>query len=214
MTTLRFHVSDPSPSSQVATSAVSFRLRIQNEGQARVHMLALRCQVQIEPRVSRRSVDEAKHLRAASSHSPLWSRKLRPLLWARVALIVPAFERVTTADLVVPCTYDFQIASTRYLHGVRDDGIPLRFLFTGSIFRLQNEAFSVEPVPWDTDATFTLPATVWRTALDRILPHNASLSLRRETLDALLAFRTSRALPTWDDTLDVLLDEVADRQHQ
>ena len=62
--------------------------------------------------------------------------------------MVPAFTAVTEVDLQVPCTYDLEVASARYLHGLDDGTIPLLMLFSGTVFIATDEGYSVELVPW------------------------------------------------------------------
>jgi hypothetical protein len=213
MTALRFAVSDPRPANEMAAPGVLFRLTVQNEQLvARVHTLALRCQVQIEPRARRHTPEEQEGLREIFGAPDQWSRTLRPLIWAHVSTVVPAFTDSTAIDLTVPCTYDFQVAAAKYLHVIRDGVIPLRFLFSGSAFLLEAERFRIEPVSWDADATFSMPATVWQAAIDRFFPDAAWLFVRRTTLDALHTFRTSRGLASWDEVLEQLLDKAPARR--
>jgi hypothetical protein len=54
-----------------------------------------------------------------------------------------------------------------------------------------------------------MPVSVWQDVVDLHFPGSAWLRCRRETLDALAAFKAERALPTWDATLETLLAEAA-----
>jgi Family of unknown function (DUF6084) len=55
-----------------------------------------------------------------------------------------------------------------------------------------------------------MPVSVWRDVVNDHFPGSAWLRCRRETLDALSAFKSQHALPTWDATLTALLS-AADR---
>jgi hypothetical protein len=63
-------------------------------------------------------------------------------------------------------------------------------------------------VPWSEEATYRLPVAVWRAAMDAHFPGSAWLRMRRETMDALLAYRSGHALASWDDTLLQLLKDA------
>jgi hypothetical protein len=53
-----------------------------------------------------------------------------------------------------------------------------------------------------------MPVSVWQDVVNLHFPDSAWLRCRRETLDALSAFKSERALPTWDATLTALLAEA------
>jgi hypothetical protein len=115
-------------------------------------------------------------------------------------------------DLQVPCTYDLEVASARYLHGLDDGTIPLIMLFSGTVFIATEEGYSVELVPWSAEATYRMPVTVWQDLVDIHFPGSAWLRCSHETVDALSAFKAERALPTWDATLGALLREAGRAQ--
>jgi Family of unknown function (DUF6084) len=130
---------------------------------------------------------------------------VKPIQLAMVTTMVPAFSSVTEVELQVPCTYDLEVASARYLHGLDDGTIPLLMLFSGTVFIAQGDGFSVELVPWSAEASYRLPVSVWRDVVNLHFPGSAWLRCSRDTLDALSAFKSEHALPTWDATLAALL---------
>ena len=115
---------------------------------------------------------------------------------------------MTEVDLPVPCSYDLEVASARYLQGLDDGTIPLLLLFSGTVFVATEEGYSVELVPWSAEASYRMPVRVWRDLVDMHFPGRAWLSCSRDTLDALSAFKAQRALPTWDATLAALMAEA------
>jgi hypothetical protein len=124
--------------------------------------------------------------------------------------MVPPFSGRVEVDLHVPCSYDMAIGSAKYFHAVRDGEIPVLFLFSGSAFVAHEPAagvagWQIEPVPWDLEAWFRLPARVWTHAMDQFFPGGGWLRLRRDTIDRLQAFRARRAIIEWDDAIDELL---------
>jgi hypothetical protein len=110
----------------------------------------------------------------------------------------------------VPCTYDLEVASARYLQGLDDGTIPLLMLFSGTVFVATEQGFTVELVPWSAEASYRMPVTVWRELVDAHFPGSAWLRCSRETLDALSAYKARHALPTWDATLSELLAAADD----
>jgi hypothetical protein len=108
----------------------------------------------------------------------------------------------------MPCTYDLEVASARYLQALDDGTIPLLFLFSGTVFIAQGNGYAVELVPWSSEASYRMPVSVWQDVVNLHFPDSAWLRCRRETLDALSAFKSERALPTWDATLTALLAQA------
>lgn len=187
-----------------AGPTLAFRLRIGVPDGVAVHAIALRCQLRIEP--SRRTYDdaEAAALGDLFGDRSRWGSSLLPIQFAHAPLMVPAFTGHIEVDLHVPCTYDLDQAATRYFEAVRDGGIPLRLLFSGTAFAGPG-GFQVEPVPWDRDASVAVPARVWREMLDDHFPGCGWLRLPRATMDALLDFRSRHALTSWESTIEALL---------
>ncbi|MFD9434237.1 DUF6084 family protein [Streptomyces sp. NPDC060002] len=183
-----------------------FRLRVTAADDARVHALALRCQLRIEP--ARRGYEsaEADGLADLFGERSRWGSTLLPVQFAQISLMVPGFTGETEADLVVPCTYDMDIAATRYLDALTAGEVPLLMLFSGTAFTGEG-GFRVEPVPWDREAAFRMPVETWREMVEQHFPGCGWIRLPRDTMDALLAYRSRRALPSWDATLKALLDD-------
>jgi hypothetical protein len=173
--------------------------------------------VRIEPRRRPYTSGEQARLYELFGDVSQWDRTLQGVTWAHSALVVPSFDTLIETDLPVACTYDLEIASAKYLHAIRDGEIPLLFLFSGTIFSGSpagpalpaHPALSIEPVPWDLDASFRLSAAIWRTTMEQFFPGGGWVRLRRETIDRLQAFRGRRALVTWDEAIDRLLEPVA-----
>ena len=111
-----------------------------------------------------------------------------------------------------------EVGSSKYLHAVRDGEIPLVFLFSGTIFRAGKAgeagqgAFVVEPISWDMEASYRMPASTWQAAMDQFFPGGGWVRLQRDTLDRLQAFRGGQAVTTWDETIDALLQLAASQQ--
>ncbi|MFI5961050.1 DUF6084 family protein [Streptomyces asoensis] len=182
-----------------------FRLRVTAADGARVHALALRCQIRIEPARRGYAPEEADGLTDLFGERSRWGSTLQPVQFAQVSLMVPGFTGETETDLVVPCTYDMDIAATRYLDALTDGEVPLLMLFSGTAFT-GDGGFRVEPVPWDREAVHRMPVATWREMIEQHFPGCGWIRLPRETMDALLAHRSRRALPSWEATLRDLLE--------
>jgi hypothetical protein len=207
MTPLTIAVTDARPAPYTAAPAITFRLRIEDLEGGGVHALALRCQTRIEPAGRRYTIEEQTRLCELFGDVSQWDRSLRSVTWAHSSLVVPSFERRIEVNLPIPCTYDLEIASAKYLHAIREGDVPLVFLFSGTIFKARESGFTAEPVPWDLEASFRMPAALWQTAMDQFFPGGGWVRLRRDTIDRLQAFRGRHAVVTWDEAINILLDE-------
>jgi hypothetical protein len=124
--------------------------------------------------------------------------------------MVPGFTGTTDIELLVPCTYDLEVAAGRYFAALEDGEIPLLLLFSGTVFSERGEGYEVTQVPWSAEASFRLPVRLWREVIDLYFPDSAWITLSRDTLDELARFKTQRALPTWDSTIGALLKDVGE----
>jgi hypothetical protein len=191
-----------------ATPTLTFALTITERSGVRIHAIALRCQIRIEPHRRRYSAAEAQRLHDLFGDPSRWAETVKPIQLATVTTMVPTFTAVTETNVEVPVTYDLEVTSARYLHGLDDGTIPLLLLFSGTVFVANGDSFSVELVPWSAEASYRMPVSIWRDLVDIHFPNSAWLRCSRETLDELSAFKAKRALPTWDSTLEALLAEV------
>ncbi|WP_316528735.1 DUF6084 family protein [Kitasatospora brasiliensis] len=185
-----------------------FRLRITAAPDTRVHAVALQCQLRIEP--ARRSYGdgEGERLTDLFGGRERWATTLNPVQFATVPLLVPGFTGETEIDLAVPCTYDQEVAAARYFRALDGGEVPLLLLFSGTAFAGPG-GFQVSPVPWDREARVRMPVRVWREAIDRHFPDSGWLRLPDELMDELLAYRSRRALPSWEATMRELLAAAA-----
>jgi hypothetical protein len=188
-----------------ATPTLAFTLTITESSGVRVHAIALRCQIRLEPFRRRYSDDEARRLHDLFGDRERWAETVKPIQLATVTTMVPSFTAVTEVGLKVPCTYDLEVASARYLRGLDDGTVPMLMLFSGTVFIENGPGYSVELVPWSSEASYRMPVSVWQDLVDEHFPGSAWLRCGRETLDELSDFKARHALPTWDATLRALL---------
>ena len=78
--------------------------------------------------------EEESRLRDLFGEPERWGQTLRAMLWTHASVVVPPFSGEAMADLPVACTYDFNVAATKYFYALEDGEIPLDFLFSGSVF--------------------------------------------------------------------------------
>ncbi|MDX6302515.1 MAG: hypothetical protein QOF53_3729 [Nocardioidaceae bacterium] len=203
--TFEFTVADIVAEPYAAAPQLTAKLRIQETTGQRIHAIALRCQVRIEPQ--RRSYDVADEsgLRGLFGERDRWAQTLKPFLWMQCSAMVQGFTSVTEVDLALPCTYDFEVAASRYLHSLGEGTVPLALLFSGTVFTKGSTGFGVEQVPWDCEAAYRLPVTVWRQMIASYFPHTGWLRLDHDVLTALGDYRARHGLTSWEETVQVLL---------
>src|SRR6185503_16695946 len=200
MPDLSFSVDGAEAVSFAAAPLVSFKLRIRNSNEAEhVQSIALRCQIQMETTKRRYSPKEQEQLFELFGEPERWGRTLRSMLWTHTNAVVPPFQGETIIDLPVPCTFDFNIAATRYFAGLKDGVVPLNLMFSGTIFFERGDAgLQVEQISWDKEAQFRLPVSVWRNMMDHYYPNTAWLCLRRDVFERLSRYKMEQAFPTWE----------------
>jgi hypothetical protein len=194
-----------------AVPTLAFRLAVAETTGEPVHAIALRIQIQLEPRQRHYTPAEQDRLFELFGEPARWGETLRTIVWTHGTLMVPGFHASAEVDLPVTCTYDFEVAAAKYFHGLDEGEIPLVLLFSGTIFTKGQSGFSVEQIPWEREARYRLPVAVWRELMDLYYPDSAWLRLRREVFDELQRFKARRALPTWEDAIGALLD-AAERE--
>jgi len=208
MAGLAFEVVGAAPEPHAAVPTMMVRLRVTETGGGKVHALALRCQIRIEPQRRRYGPEEEERLYELFGEAPRWGDTLRPFLWTHVSATLPGFSASAQFDLPVECTYDFEVTAAKYMHALAGGEIPLIFLFSGTVFTRGTSGFTAEPVGWDQEASYRLPVSVWRALMDQYYPNSGWVRVGRDTLDALQRFKATRALPTWDQALEQLLKEA------
>ncbi len=212
MPDLQFQIDGAEAVQHAAAPLLALKLRVTNAptDQA-IHTLSLRCQIQIEPTRRRYAAAEQDKLRDLFGEPERWSRTVRSLLWMNTSMAVPGFTGTTVADLLLPCTFDFNIATTKYFHAMETGDIPLCILFSGTIFyRGEDGALQVTQIPWDREANYRLPVEVWKGMMDQHYPNSAWLRLQRDTFDRLYAYKVRNGIPTWEQMLDKLVAREAD----
>ncbi len=208
MPDLSFEVEGSEAVPFAASPLVALKLRVTNaDATEAIQTIALRCQLQLE--VARRHYNqhEQERLLDLFGEPERWGQTLRTMLWTHVSVIVTPFEGTTLVDLPVPCTFDFNVAATKYFAGLEDGVIPLCLLFSGTVFyEAPDEGLQVAQIPWDREAKYALPVRVWKEMMDIYYPNSAWLSLRKDVFDRLYEYKRRGGIPTWEQALENLLN--------
>ena len=211
MPELNFEVERAEPVPHAASPLLNFKLKITDVAGAAalsIPAVALRCQIRIEPTRRKYVAPEQERLLDLFGAPARWGQTLRSMLWAHASLVVPPFTGQTIVDLPVPCSYDFNLAATKYFYALQDGEVALSLLFSGTIFYTEEEDGSLQtsPISWEKEAAFKLPVQVWKSMMNHYYPNSAWLCLRQDVFDRLYLFKSRLSLPTWEQALERLLD--------
>ncbi|HET9792516.1 MAG TPA: DUF6084 family protein [Candidatus Angelobacter sp.] len=207
MPELNIQVENVSVVPYAAAPTLAFKLRVTNQPDAElIHTIVLRCQIQLE--VTRRTYtpEEKKRMQDIFGEPDRWSRTLRNLLWTHASVVVPEFRDTTLVDLLVPCTFDFNVAATKYFAGLDAGDVPLILMFSGTVFYAEADGLlQVSPISWQMEAKFRLPVKVWRDMMEAYYPNSAWLCLRRDVFDRLNQYKTEHGILTWEALVESLV---------
>lgn len=193
-----------------AVPQLAFDLRVANaSAEEAIHSVVLRAQIQIEVTRRQYSAEEQKHLVDLFGEPERWGTTLRNMLWTHAAVTVPPFQKETVAAISVPCTFDFNIAATKYFHGLSQGDLPLNFLFSGTVFyEAPDEGLQVAPISWEQEARFKLPLKIWKQLIDEYYPNSAWLCLRRDAFERLYDYKVRHGIPTWEAAIERVLSDA------
>jgi hypothetical protein len=209
---LGFEVVECRAEPHAAAPTLMAKVRITESSGVQIHAIAMKCQIRIEPQRRRYSGAEEERLFELFGEPKRWGDTLKNFLWTHVSFMVPSFRDRIDIDVPIPCSYDFEIAGAKYFQALEAEGdgvIPLVFLFNGTVFSKAGAGspmgFSVGHVPWDKEASYRLPVSTWRKVMDLYFPNTAWLRVRHEVFNALSLFKARQGLPTWEETISLLL---------
>jgi len=176
-----------------------------------VYTIALTAQVMIDP--ARRAYDDHTRARLVDLFGApeRWAATTHSFLWAEVGVLVPAFTGATAFRLPVQCSYDLELAATKYLYSLPGDEAPLTFNFTGTIFyRGEGGKMQIVKVPWECTTRFDMPIATWREMIEHYYENTGWVALGGDTLERLSARKAARGMHSFDATVATLLQEAGE----
>jgi hypothetical protein len=209
MPELNFSVESAGIRAYAVSPLLEFALRIENSvAEERIESIALRTQIQIETTRRHYAPSEQEKLLDLFGEASRWGQTLRGMLWTITNTNVPAFTASTLTNLPVACSFDFNVAVTKYIYALETGDIPLSLLFSGTIFyRNEQESLQIAQVPWAKEASFRLAVSTWQEMMDLYYPNTAWLCLDREVFDRLIRYKQQHGLTNWEQVLSKLLPE-------
>jgi hypothetical protein len=200
-----FAVLAVAPEPYAVTPLLTARIGIA-AGDEPVHAIALRCQVRIDPLRRGYTDDEAAGLLDLFGTRDRWSTTQHSFLWQHTTAMVPGFVGTTQIELPLVCTYDLEATAAKYLHALRDDVIPLQFLFSGTVFTKGHHNFAVHQIPWDREDHYDMPVSVWHDLIDLHFPNTGWVRLDHDTIRALVAHKSAHGMLGLDAAITALLE--------
>ena len=186
---------------------LAFKLRVTTaDPEQIIHTVALRCQIQLEVARRKYTAEDQARLRDLFDEPSRWGQTLKSLLWTHASVVVPSFKGTTLTDVPVPCTFDFNVAATKYFDGLSAGEVPICVQFSGTVFYANADgSLQVAPISWDKEARFKLPVQVWRDMMESYYPNSAWLYLHKDAFDRLYQYKVRHGIPTWEAVLEAIV---------
>ena len=193
-----------------AIPTLVFNLQITNEIEnEEVYAAALKCQVMIEA-VKRSYNEESKDRLHELFGEPFrWDETLRSFFWMIVNIPVPRFTGKTVVEISIPCSEDQALAAGKYFYAVAEGMVPLAFLFSGTLFYKDRDGnLQVTPVPWEKEAFWKMPATLWKEMMNAHFPNSRWIRVGKDMYDRLVRYKAQSAFPTLENCVESVLDQA------
>ncbi|HEY1646707.1 MAG TPA: DUF6084 family protein [Terracidiphilus sp.] len=209
MPDLAFRVGDVRAMAYAACPTIAAILHISNSPpDEEIQSISLNCQVQIQPLGRQYTAMEEARLLELFGERERWGQTMKPLHWTNVVLKVPPFRGETKIDLALPCSLEFDVAANKYFYGLEAGSIALAVMFSGTVFYTNEDGMiQIAQIPWSREARFELPAGAWKDAIAAHYPESAWIQLPHDVFDRLYRYKVSRGIPTWQRTIERLLNE-------
>ncbi|MBV8142714.1 MAG: hypothetical protein JO279_12650 [Verrucomicrobia bacterium] len=209
MPELDFKVTGVEPAARGIVPLLHFHLEITNAPATElIQAVILQAQIQIQS--AHRSYDDDEREKLVDLFGTLdrWGQTLRNRLWAHANATVRPFAEKTETVLPVQCTYDLNLTATKYFYALKEGAVPLLFLFSGTAFYASTDGrLQVQQIPWEKECSYPMGVQVWQELMERHYPNSAWVSLRRDVFEKLYAYKRNQGLPTWEQTIEMLLNK-------
>jgi hypothetical protein len=207
MPDLDFQVTGVEAASRGLSPLLHFKLAVCNQPETeKIHTVMLHAQIQLQTPQRSYNAEEKEKLGELFGKPERWGQTLRNRLWGLSDTTVRGFTGSTEEILAMPCTFDLNVAATKYFHGLEGGDVPLLFLFSGSVFYEGGDGrLQVQQISWNKECTYRMPLQVWQDMMEHHFPDSAWLYLNREVFDRLYAYKRSQGFTTWEEAISCLL---------
>ena len=201
-----FTVLEAEPVPYAAAPTLRFHLHVDDPLGRAIQTIALSTQIQIDP--ARRVYDAETMARLVELFGPpeRWAATTQVFRWANVSALVPGFTGATSFALDVPCTYDLEVAASKYFYSLPGGAVPLSFLFNGMVlYQGEHDRLQIMQVPWSCVARWEMPVASWQAMMRAYYPGGSWVRVQSDTLDALTERKAAAGHHSFDDLLRELL---------
>jgi uncharacterized protein DUF6084 len=207
MPDLNFQVTGVEPVAYGLTPLLHFKLQVTSAPvEETIHAVMLHAQIQIESAQCAYNAREQEGLTDLFGTPDRWGQTLRNRLWTHSNTTMRAFTGCANTVLPVPCTFDLNVAATKYFHALEEGEVSLLFLFSGTLFyAAQDGRLQAQQISWNKECQYRMPVRLWKDMMEQHYPNTAWLYLCRESFDRLYDYRRRHGLATWDQAIDRLL---------
>ena len=109
----------------------------------------------------------------------------------------PSFSDTSLIYLHVPCTFDFNVAVTKYFAGLELGEVPLCFLISGTVSYSRNDAhddecgqgLQIDQISWNKECKYRLAISEWQSMMEHYCPNGAWLLRTMRRARTLLALK-------------------------
>jgi hypothetical protein len=212
MPDLDFKITGVEPAAHGLTPLIHFKVGITNTpADETIQSVILQAQIQIHAPQRSYKEDEKAKLIDLFGTPDTWGQTLRARLWTLSNTTLRTFTGSTEAILPIPCTFDLNVAATKYFYALEEGDVPLLFLFSGTIFYAGPDGrLQVQQISWNKECSYRMPISVWQGLMDHHYPNSAWLSLERGVFDRLYEYKRSAGVSSWDQAIEKLLAQNDD----
>ncbi len=211
-----FEITGARPVASASVPTLRFDARVSDTSGRRVYFIALAILLTVEPGMRRYDDSSRARLVELFGEPERWGSTTGSFRWAQVDVVVPAFTGAGDFHFDVPCSYDHEIAATKYFGGVREGTYPLQMHFNGTVYydaagpgeASTDGLLQMLPLAWDRSARWELPVQTWREMIAAHYPEGGWLRLQEETLSRLGRHKAASGAPTLDAAVSGLLDKA------
>jgi Family of unknown function (DUF6084) len=193
-----------------AAPTMRFDLGAEERSGREVFTIALTAQINVDP--SRRSYDAETRARLVElfGEPERWAATTHSFVWTHASTLVQSFTGSTIFSLPVACTYDLELAATKYFYSLPGGHVPLTFHFSGSVLHRGDDGrIQVVAIPWSCSARWRMPVATWREMMRRHYPNGSWVRLHADTTERLRRHAAGAGAPTLDAAVNGLLDAAA-----
>lgn len=210
MPDLDFQVTGVEAANRGLSPLLQFKVRIAAQSETEtIQAVILNAQIQFQSAQRHYNDSEKEKIVELFGTPDRWGHTLRNKLWTNAGTSVSQFTGNTTAILPVPCTFDLNIAATKYFYALEEGEVPLLFLFSGTVFHSTPEGrLHVERISWNKECTYNMPLRAWEEMMRQHYHDTAWISLQGDVFDRIYAYKRRMGLTSWEDTIRRLLADT------